>query len=240
MKKTPERIEKLAAEYVLGSLQGSARARFERWMMESYSVRQEVWYWEAHFSSLNEAVNELQPSAGVWEGISQRLWRAQAPLPDSSGGERVSRLPDRGRLWRSWSLVATAASLLLALALTLNLIEQPSAEPPLMAAITSAEQTEWIFNTGAERGQLLTRAVSAVPAAPDKDYELWVLPRSGDPVSLGIIQADGQRMVIHLTEEQRQQLLESRKLAISLEPEGGSPSGVPTGPVLHVTELLSL
>ena len=43
MKKTPERIEALAAEYVLGSLHGAASRRFERWMMESVLVRQDAW-----------------------------------------------------------------------------------------------------------------------------------------------------------------------------------------------------
>lgn len=239
MKKTQERVEKLAGEYVLGSLQGLARSRFERWMMESYRVRQEVWYWEAQLSGLSQAVEQLQPSVGAWESISRRLWHADSATAPF-GEDKVTPIRDRGRFWRPASLLATAASLVLAVALTLELTEQPTSEPSLLAAITSAEQTHWIFNTDSDGSQLLTRAVSAAPAAPDKDYELWVLPRSGNPVSLGTIQADGERIVISLTDEQRKQLLESRKLAISLEPEGGSPTGAPTGPVLHTTELLNL
>lgn len=234
MKKTPERIEKLAAEYVLGSLQGLARARFERWMMESYRVRQEVWFWEAHLGGLNQAVDAAQPSMHNWERISQRLWPTSVAKIQSMSQSRSARF------WHPLSLLATAASLVLAVALTYNLADQRSPESALMAIVSSADQTQWIFNTGDRPGQLLTRAVAASPAGPDKDYELWVLPRAGDPVSLGTIQADGERIVIDLTDEQREQLLESRQLAISLEPKGGSPIGAPTGPVLHVTELLSL
>ncbi|MEP4391355.1 MAG: hypothetical protein ABJ345_02780, partial [Marinobacter sp.] len=69
MKKTPERIEALAAEYVLGSLHGSARRRFERWMMESVRVRQEVWFWEEKLGHLGARIEEEQPPASVWAGI---------------------------------------------------------------------------------------------------------------------------------------------------------------------------
>ncbi|WP_431196380.1 hypothetical protein [Marinobacter alexandrii] len=43
-----------------------------------------------------------------------------------------------------------------------------------------------------------------------------------------------------LTDEARTALSQSRTLAISLEPVGGSPTGAPTGPILHVTKLYEL
>lgn len=232
MRKTPERIEKLAAEYVLGSLRGQARARFERWMMETYQVRQEVWFWEMSLSGLNRT-EALQPSADSWARISQRLW------PELAAESSVTNIRKHPGFWRPLSLMATAAALVLALVLTATVGERAQ-ESELIAAMAGADQTQWLFNTDGSREQLQMRAVSAAPAAPDKDYELWVLPKAGDPVSLGVIKATGERIVIDLTLEQRRQLMESRQLAISLEPKGGSPTSTPTGPVLHVAELLAL
>ncbi|MCH8530695.1 MAG: hypothetical protein LAT65_07580 [Saccharospirillum sp.] len=74
MKKTQARIEHLAAEYALGSLTGRARLRFERWMVESHLVRQEVWYWEAKLGRLGELVPVEKPPKRVWRDIESRLW----------------------------------------------------------------------------------------------------------------------------------------------------------------------
>ncbi|MDX1636239.1 MAG: anti-sigma factor, partial [Marinobacter sp.] len=72
-----------------------------------------------------------------------------------------------------------------------------------------------------------------------KDYELWIVPESGNPLSLGVVPVGGVYQVT-LTDEARQALSSSRTLAISLEPAGGSPTGAPTGPILHVTKLYEL
>ena len=74
MRKSPERVEVLAAEYVLGSLKGPARLRFEGWMMESGRVRQEVWFWEQQLGALSTAAPQETPPPRVWSDIQKRLW----------------------------------------------------------------------------------------------------------------------------------------------------------------------
>ena len=65
-------------------------------------------------------------------------------------------------------------------------------------------------------------------------------PKSnGQPLSLGVIPVGGLHQVT-LTDTARQALSQSRTLAISLEPVGGSPTGKPTGPILHVAKLYEL
>ncbi|MDC0661142.1 anti-sigma factor [Marinobacter sp. SS21] len=231
MRKTPERIERLAAEYVLGSLQGLARRRFERWMMESATVRREVWYWEQHVGALNEMVPQRQPPARVWQNIQQRLW--PEPLPRSDVG------PGRDWLLGGWSLLATAAALVLALVL----VQQPA--PPSVRVLTGAivqagiEDPLWVISEAAHEQRLSLRPVAAQAAAPGKDYELWIVPDDGQPLSLGVVPV-GQVYRVTLDEAARQALGSSQTLAISLEPKGGSPTGAPTGPILHVTRLYEL
>jgi anti-sigma-K factor RskA len=69
-----------------------------------------------------------------------------------------------------------------------------------------------------------------------KTHELWALPEGGAPVSLGVLPHTGERRVI-LTAAQRAALSNSKQIAVSLEPDGGSPTGAPTGPVLLVAPL---
>lgn len=231
MKKTPERIEKLASEYVLGSLKGPARRRFERWMMESSTTRREVWYWEQMLGGLSGSVPEVQPPERVWRGVSQRLW------PDVAAPEHSKR----GGLWflGGWGALATAAALVMAVVL----LQQPV--PETFRVMTGAVIEEnvadplWLVTESDHQRELSLRPVAARAAAQGKDYELWVLPESGPAISLGVVPV-GEVYRVKLDEATRQALLESQTLAITLEPKGGAPTGVATGPVLYVTKLYEL
>ncbi|WP_111493228.1 MULTISPECIES: anti-sigma factor domain-containing protein [Marinobacter] len=230
MKRTPERIERLAAEYALGALKGPARRRFERWMMESWSIRQEVWYWEKQLAPLAEAVPAEDPPERVWRAIEQRLW------PETAAPRRTGP----SWLWAGWSLAATAVVLVLAVLL----VNQPQApEGPLLSGAVVPEEGQdplWLVSEGGPAGQLSLQPVAAQPAEGQHDYELWVVPKDGNPMSLGVIPVGEDSVRITLTPETRAALAASRTLAISLEPKGGSTTGAPTGPILHITRLHEL
>jgi len=229
MKKTPERIESLAAEYVLGSLKGKARNRFERWMMESGRVRQEVWYWEEKLGQLGDRVPEREPPESVWLAIQHRLWPQQEKRPAPRQAAN--------RIWPAWGMLATAAALVLAV----MLVQRPSPEPTLSGAIVQSDVSDplWLVSESGRDNRLRLRSVAATSAETGKDYELWIVPDKGDPLSLGVIPV-GDIFQVELTDEARETLSQSRTLAISLEPRGGSPTGKPTGPILHVTKLYEL
>ncbi|WP_273206537.1 anti-sigma factor [Marinobacter subterrani] len=234
MKKTSERVEVLAAEYVLGSLKGPARRRFERWMMESGRVRQEVWYWEERLGQLSEEVPPETPPISAWSAIERRVWPVP-PRPEAVAGKNGLRW-----LWPGWSLAATGAAILFAVLL----VQQPASrleEAQLSGAIVQANVDDplWLVSESGSHNLLKLRSVAADAAAAGKDYELWIVPESGPPLSLGVIPAGGVHQVT-LSDAARAALARSRTLAISLEPRGGSPTGAPTGPILHVARLYEL
>lgn len=233
MKKTTERIEMLAAEYVLGSLEGHARRRFERWMVDSAKVREEVWFWEQKLGQLSAKVPEVSPPSSVWSAIERRLWRHESPV-----GSAQSRANHRW-FWPSWSVVATAAALVMAVVLI-----QPSPETSqtgLSGAIVQADTSDplWLVSEAGQSNLLKLRSVAASAADTGKDYELWIVPENGQPLSLGVIPVGGVHEVT-LTKQARAALSQSRTLAISLEPLGGSTTGAPSGPILHVAQLYEL
>jgi len=65
---------------------------------------------------------------------------------------------------------------------------------------------------------------------------LWMLP-GGDqkPVSLGLITTH-ETQVVKIPEALAAKLDSAHGLAMSVEPAGGSPTGLPTGPVLCAGE----
>ena len=73
-----------------------------------------------------------------------------------------------------------------------------------------------------------------VPAEPDSEGrvpELWLIPAGEGPRSLGVVTTD-RAQTIAVPSDLRRALTAGSTLAISLEPVGGSPQGVPTGPIV--------
>lgn len=77
-------------------------------------------------------------------------------------------------------------------------------------------------------GSLVVKPTASVQAPAGKDLQLWAEPSgAATPTSLGILPAGGLHVATHGAMEP------STKLMISLEPQGGTLGGQPTGPVLY-------
>ncbi|KAF0114734.1 MAG: hypothetical protein FD150_1373, partial [Rhodobacteraceae bacterium] len=72
--------------------------------------------------------------------------------------------------------------------------------------------------------------VAGVPAVEGQVHELWIIAPNANPVSLGLLQ-DRPLVVTYPTPP------EGFVFAVSVEPEGGSPTGQPTGPVILTAEV---
>jgi len=83
-----------------------------------------------------------------------------------------------------------------------------------------------------DRQQLTIQPLEKVSLTSDQSLELWALKKDGPPASLGVIAAD------KLTAINKRTLPKDTKgLAVTLEPLGGSPTGAPTGAIVFVGEL---
>jgi len=216
-----ELVDRLAAEYVLGTLRHRARRRFERWLL-SPQVGALVKAWEERLAGLEPRLTPVTPPAAVWNGIENKL-----------DLRRFQRAP--AMRW-----LAIAASLLFFTVVGVFLTRAPE-QPQLASTQRSALQSEsqtiyWNVEVLGDH-QELNLHVSTVHELPaGKVHELWALPEGGAPVSLGLMPHTGDHHRV-LNATQRAALASSRQIAVSLEPEGGSPTGAPTGPVLLVAPL---
>jgi anti-sigma-K factor RskA len=67
-----ELVDRLAAEYVLGTLRGHARRHFERWLV-SPQVKLMVDSWETRLVVLEPPSERVAPPPEAWRAIERRL-----------------------------------------------------------------------------------------------------------------------------------------------------------------------
>jgi len=218
----PELRERLAAEYALGTLRGRARERLKRWMRDDAELAREVAKWEARLAPLAQAVAPVAPPARVWNALQNRL------EVNPKGARRMSF-----SVWKALGLMASgAATALLAIAILLPSLRDTS-PAAYVAVLSDAKTNRAVLVATAGQADKVLRVNTLDPSiqVSGRSLELWALPRDGKPKSLGVIGA--QRAVLRLDAPADKSLGNVPALAISLEPQGGSPTGQPTGPVLY-------
>jgi anti-sigma-K factor RskA len=219
----PGLVDLLAAEYVLGTLRGAARARFERQLTADAAARSAVAEWEGRLAPLADRIVPVEPRPGSWRQIALRCGIASAR-------------PVAGRRWRAAPVALAAVLVLLAVGVALW-VRQPSPEFTSAAIVaTSDGRPLWRVDLTPGRTQMRIEVAGAIDTPAGKDFELWALPEGGAPVSLGLLPPNG-RTERALGERQRAALASARRVAVSIEPRGGSPTGAPTGPVVHVAPI---
>jgi anti-sigma-K factor RskA len=218
----PDLIDRLASEYALGTLRGSARRRFERWRADTPFVDQRCRFWEERLMHLAKGLTPVQPPAHVWRDIQRRL----------NLTTRQSAL----RRIRSFALAASVV-LVVGLAALLYWRSLPANRATAVATISAKSGDHvWELQVFGNADRLVVRAAKLPARRPGSDYELWALPKGAAPVSLGILPTAGASSRI-LTLMQKQALARSSQVAVSIEPVGGSPTGQPTGTIVYVAPL---
>jgi anti-sigma-K factor RskA len=217
----PQLVDALAAEYVLGTLRGPARKRFEQWRSQSMHVDRRVSAWEDRFVHLALALPPVQPSARTWQNIEKRIATASRPVRKPS----------------PWRALAAAAAVVAVISGALAAWQQGwlIGMEPLVTIAANNGTPVWRIDVSSDHTKLRAVSLNTTALHPGKSLELWALPDGKAPVSLGVL-PDSGKLDRKLTVQQREALRASSKVAVSLEPAGGSPTGGPTGPVLFVAE----
>ena len=245
-----------AGEYVLGTLQAEDRAAFDRALVGDPALQAEVYAWQDRLVGLTQRVDAVEPDPRWWSQIEGRLLPASAtaPLPAAASAAATAAATAsatarsaasandpqwrRLRLWQTVSGLAIAASLLLA---TLLVARMPAGtEPARYLAVLQAPDNSAGWVVEASVGGRLRLVPIGTPAAvpAGKALQFWTKAKSAaGPTSLGLIRP-GEITDLPAT---RLPTLEADQLfELTLEPEGGSPIGRPTGPVLFIGRTLQL
>jgi anti-sigma-K factor RskA len=224
--KSPELREKLASEYVIGTLRGRARARFQALLRYDPDLRRTVAEWEARLTPLAAAAGEIAPPPRVWRAVARRI--AGAALAGGAAG--------RLAFWRGLAVTSTAFVLILAAFVGLA----PRPEPPMaMVAVMNDDKGQpalvvsWPPMKAMRDPYVRIKVVQEHPVmAPGTTWEMWMLPGGqAAPVSMGLITTDADQ-TMRLKPALAQRMDGAWGVAMSVEPAGGSPTGAPTGPVI--------
>lgn len=217
-----------AAEYVLGTLDAPTRAEFERLLQDDAGLRAEVYTWQDRLLPLAMRTGPETPREGLWPGIAARI--APAPI-DTATPAANDALWRSQRRWRATALLSMAASVALAAVLVLRPAETQVRYITLLQA-PETQRTGWVVETTAgERIRLVPiDAGTVVPA--DKSLQFWTKPQGADrPTSLGLVNPNAR---LELPVARSPGVGEQQLFELTLEPQGGSPTGLPTGPILFV------
>ncbi|KQT83152.1 anti-sigma factor [Aurantimonas sp. Leaf443] len=225
---TPDEERDLAAEHALGLLSGDERREAERRAARDPAFARALEDWTARLAPLAEAIEPVEPPPGARARLERRLDRLTRTAPAAAS------LPARGvaAFWRWLGIggFGLAASSLAALAFVLLSAPEPADRGAMFATLAGSDGRP-LFTVVIDRASAMATLVPvAVEAQPGRVPELWLVgPAGAAPRSLGLVGTDHPlRMVM----EGMDAMAPDTALAVSLEPEGGSPTGLPTGPVL--------
>ena len=235
----PER-DQFAAEAALGVLDADERARAVALAASDPAFAAEVERWHERLAPLLAEIAPAEPSAGLWRRINDALDSA-----DERPGN-VVQLQQRVHRWQAvaaaLSAVAAALLILVAVQPTRTILPPPAPEAKaemLMANVAAADKSAaFVVAIDAAHDSMMVTPAVASPAA-GHDHQLWLVPASGKPKSLGIVSAK-RPMRMAVDKPMMPMLKDGAMLAISVEPVGGSPTGQPTGPVVATGPLVAV
>lgn len=227
----PALADRLAADYVVGTLRGGARRRFETLLPAHPGLRTAVGGWQRRLGVLAADIAPVEPSPAVWERIQARLFNGSA---SASVAAIATRWWQRLGLWQGAFAVATVAALSLAV-----LLRQPvPVQPPIIVVMSptdpaaAAMPAQFVASVSGDGRSLVLKPLAGTTITAQQALELWAVPAKGAPRSLGLVSSSSPTTVL------RAAMLEgTAAFAVSVEPTGGSPTGQPTGPIISMGKL---
>ncbi|WP_144110390.1 anti-sigma factor domain-containing protein [Paraburkholderia sp. BCC1886] len=258
----PQLVDLLAAEYVLGTLRGGARRRFQRYAEHDSLVRRAVDEWQRRISPMAELTEPRMPPATVWEAIERRLdlSAAREAARPRIVGERAGDLtptparPSRGlfenlAFWRGWAIGVTGFAAVAAVVAVRSLL--PSGTAPVQVASVAGQPATSVSHVAVlndkeahpvmlvawdeARSTMTLHPLGKVDLPAGRAMELWGIPASGHPVALGMLPDSANGKVTAGVQKPESYAA----LAVSIEAPGGSPNpNAPSGPVVFSGKLL--
>ena len=231
-------IKAMAAEYVLGTLNAIERAEIAARRLREPALETAIVEWENLLAPLNALFDGVPAPAGLYEQIIQRLGGVSGSLATSRAFGNVVDLTRRMKRWRAGALAASALAASLAIAMSVDKFAPRPPSKNLVAVLQKdAASPAFLVSVNVDQKIMTVRPVSAKHEA-GKSYELWIIQDSlGAPKSLGVIDESGPMLRPTLA-SYKADVIESATLAVSLEPEGGSKTGAPTGPVVFAGKMI--
>jgi anti-sigma-K factor RskA len=179
-----------------------------------------------------------EPPPDVWEQIEARITPYRPDVP---------RVPWTSWLWKTWAIVATLATAAIAAFALLPALHMFGSAPVhlmgLMVPAATIREPAFIADvdrSGQLRVQAFRGALGGASATPPagRVLQLWgLLPGVTDPIDLGLMPKEPGVVTIS---QSVLQPVPDMLVEISMEPEGGSTIGRPSGQIFFVGRLVGV
>lgn len=224
---TPDR----AGLYVLGLLRGDERREFEADMSADPVLASEVSDWEERLLPLALTIPPAEPGRSVWRAIE--LVVAPPVRPVAVGRERSGWRVwfwDNLLVWRGIGALGAAAAIILAV-----LLPRPVPGPSMVAVLSAKTGPVFTVAMRADGAMNIASVGHAVPP-PGKVWQLWAMAKGEKPMPIGFVQPGHTTlpphdMPVHMHKP-------GTMIAVTVEPSGGSPTGLPDTPIVFSGPLL--
>ncbi|RDI59177.1 anti-sigma factor [Microvirga subterranea] len=228
-------FDRLAAEHVLGLLEGEERGVADNLLASDGDFRNLVELWRQRFSAWDETADELPAGDALWARIESSVSAAPVAAPRASAASRpaspgvLERIWESLSFWRTVGLAGAAAALLMGLGMGFFAIKA-SRQPVMIAVLLNdANQPGAVLSTF-EDGRMELVPLGDMTIPHNHSVQVWTFPDpAGPPVSVGVLRA---ARTARMTMDDLPQPHSNQLFTISVEPLAGSPTGLPTGPVV--------
>lgn len=228
----PDLLDKLASEYVLGTLRGRARRRFEQVMRTRPAAQAAVHAWEDRLGRLAASVAPVKPPDRVWSAISAQI----GPAPRAAAAKSS---------WLDW--LKPVAGFAFGAALTVGLVLNNPAQFVSVDDVAQGKQAlpqsyvglllndagdPTLLASSTRQGTRLTVKFLRPVDPAGKVLQLWALPREGAPFPVGVVTPakPAASTTLELSATSEKLFANVPRLAVSLEDAPAAPGAKPSAP----------
>ncbi|PTX39747.1 anti-sigma-K factor RskA [Gemmobacter caeni] len=234
---TQRPLPDLIDDVVMGLADAADVARLQSLASRDPAIADALERTRQKFSPLDATADTLPLPEGFWarieagivQGVDPEATSAPEAIPQSAAAA-IDLDTARGRIrrWQISALTGIAASMALAAVLGWSLLSQPA--PAVMAVLLNSDgaAVALIESMADNTTRVILLERPDVPS--DQVMQVWTKPDdSGPPVSLGLLET-GRSQTLHLEGFPAPHALQLYE--ITAEPARGSPTNLPTGPIL--------
>jgi anti-sigma-K factor RskA len=216
----PKAVDQLAAAYVLGTLQGPARRRFESVLQCKPELTRAVDEWSQRLVPLLTVLPPVPPSPALWERIAQRAGIA-APVPVHSAW------------WKRWLAPIPAGALAMGLLVGVvvpqlwhaqtDSAQETQLPQSYVGVLANAQGKPGVIVSSLRHGRVVEiKQIAPVVLAAGRELHLWRIDKDGHATALGAV-ANEKWARMTLKEEAEKVFFPAVELAVSSELQGSQP-----------------
>jgi len=239
---TPDERDDMAADYVMGLLDQAGEAAAEQRMDNDFEFARAVNAWRARLADFDASAEPVKPGPELWKRIAETTKKdTVSTLPGMRNAMLGATIWNNLKFWRTTGLASGFAALFFAIIaigaittskeLRRDLVTLAQSKPVYVAILVNdaTKEAGAVVNAFANgRVELIPLKAIEVPAG--RTLQVWTLwDRAVGPKSIGLM---GRSRALDLNLDQLPETVADQLFEITLEPEGGSPIGRPTGPIL--------